>query len=211
MAEAGARTGAIRQRWLDVVTPHCGAIQEQRALLISSRARLLRARHERSSSRARCDVEHADRGATPYSSGRRSQRLHTRAVARFLVAALRLLRESRAVERVCYVLDAGVAQRKHSVTSSAPSGRQAAQQPLCGAASRSACSTSRRALDELRSCRARSRRALLLISSARCFWIAPPRGVTTSSHRWRIVPVRAPASAMRSGVSIGVLDVTACS
>ena len=65
MAEAGARTGAIRQRWLDVVTPHCGAIQGQRALLISSRARLLRARHERSSSRARRDGEHADRGSTP--------------------------------------------------------------------------------------------------------------------------------------------------
>ena len=72
-------------------------------------------------------------------------------------------------------------------------------------ASRSACSASRRALDELRTCRARSRRALLLISSARCPWIAPQSGVTTSSHRWRSAPLRAlraPAAASRLGVSM---------
>ena len=81
MAAAGTRTGAICQRWLDVVTPHCGAIQEQRALLISSRARLLRARHERSSSRARRHVELADRDAAPHSGCRRSNRRDTPAVA----------------------------------------------------------------------------------------------------------------------------------
>ena len=89
MAEAGARTGAIRQRWLDVVTPHCGAIQEQRALLISSRARLLRARRERSSSRARRHVELADRDAAPHSGGRRSNRRDTPAVAGRGYTALR--------------------------------------------------------------------------------------------------------------------------
>ena len=80
------------------------------------------------------------------------------------------------------------------------------RRPLpCGVASRSACSASRRALDELLTCRARSRRALLLIRSARCPWIAPPSGVTTSSHRWRSAPLRglrAPAAASRLGVSM---------
>ena len=67
-----ARRGALRQRWLDVVTPPCGAIHGQRVLPISSRARLLRARHARSSSRAHLDVEHADRGAKPHSGGWRA-------------------------------------------------------------------------------------------------------------------------------------------
>ena len=78
-AAAGARRGALRQRWLDVATPRGGAIHGQRALLISSRARLLRARHVRSSSRARRDVEHADRDAKPHSGRWRSESSERRA------------------------------------------------------------------------------------------------------------------------------------
>ena len=115
-----ARSGALRQRWLDVVTPLCGAIHGQRALLISSRARLLRARHVRSSSRARRDAEHADRDATPHGSGRRSQRLHTRAVARFGDAAqpfdtgVKLTAEDPRSGFATIVLDTGVAHQVHA-------------------------------------------------------------------------------------------------